>query len=94
MSNENAFVHDGLLMGVISDDNIGEVQQMLDSALAHTTGVTAKGITAIHLLAQGYSCREIGERMGGASANNVAAWVSRARRFLRKWQTGFEIFNK
>jgi DNA-directed RNA polymerase specialized sigma subunit len=27
--------------------------------------------------------REIGERMGGVSANNVSAWVARARRFLR-----------
>ena len=41
----------------------------------------------IRLLAQGYTHREIGERMGGASANNVSAWVARARKFLRSDQT-------
>ena len=44
-------------------------------------GVTAKGIRALRLMADGYTAREIGEQMG-ASANNVTAWVSRARRYL------------
>jgi len=87
---ECSLIQDAMPADALPDDNAGEIQQMLDSALTHASGVTAKGITAIRLLAQGYSCREIGERMGGASANNVAAWVSRARRFLSKWQTGFE----
>lgn len=35
------------------------------------------------MLAQGYTHREIGERMGGFSANNVSAWVARARKYLK-----------
>ena len=45
--------------------------------------MTAKGIRALRLMADGYSAREIGEQMG-ASANNVTAWVSRARQYLRE----------
>jgi len=86
---EAAMVQEGLRADISFDDNAGEIQQMLDSALAQATGVTARGIKAIRLLAQGYSCKEIGERMGGASANNVAAWVSRARKFLKSRQSGF-----
>ena len=86
---ETALIQDGLLEDVISDDNAGEIQQLLDSALAHASGVTAKGIMAIRLLAQGYTYRDIGERMGGVSANNVTAWVSRARKFIKTRQTGF-----
>jgi len=87
---ETALIHDGLSADVIShDDNAGEIKQILDSALAHASGVTAKGIMAIRLLAQGYTYREIGERMGGVTANNVTAWVSRARKLLKKQQAGF-----
>jgi RNA polymerase sigma factor (sigma-70 family) len=56
---------------------------ILNTALEKTGGVTANGIKAIRLLANGYTHREIGARMGGASANNVSAWVARARKFLR-----------
>ena len=56
---------------------------ILDDAQAGASGVIAKGIDAIRLLAQGYTHREIGERMGGVSANNVSAWVARARKYLR-----------
>ncbi|MDR1321470.1 MAG: sigma-70 family RNA polymerase sigma factor [Gracilibacteraceae bacterium] len=55
----------------------------LDAALAGASGVTAKGIKAIRLLAEGYTHREIGERLDGISANNVSAWVARARKLLR-----------
>ena len=54
---------------------------LLDEAERSATGVTAKGIRALRLMADGYTAREIGEQMG-ASANNVTAWVSRARRYL------------
>ena len=64
-----------------------ETELALDAAWARVSGVTAKGIEAIRLLAQGYTHREIGERMGGVSANNVSAWVARARKFLRSDQT-------
>ena len=40
-----------------------------------------KGIDAMLLMAKGYTCREIGERMG-ASDNLVSAYVSKARKFL------------
>jgi RNA polymerase sigma factor (sigma-70 family) len=59
------------------------LNQALAAALMRASGITAKGIGAIRLLAEGYTHREIGERMGGVSANNVSAWVARARRFLR-----------
>ena len=59
------------------------MNRILGDAQAQAGGVTAKGIEAIRLLAQGYTHREIGERMGGASANNVSAWVARARKYLR-----------
>lgn len=61
----------------------GDLDGLLNRAKSETGGVTAKGIEAIRLLAQGYTNREIGERMGGASANNVTAWVARARKYLR-----------
>ena len=61
----------------------GTVIHALEAAKLKSNGVTAKGIDAIHLLAQGYTHREIGERMGGVSANNVSAWVAKARKYLR-----------
>lgn len=42
-----------------------------------------KGIDALLLMDRGYSCKEIGERMG-AAPNLVSAWVSKARKHLRK----------
>lgn len=42
-----------------------------------------KGILAMELMEEGYSSREIGERMG-APANLVCAWVSKARKYLRE----------
>ena len=59
-----------------------DLERVLDAAQADATGITAKGIKAIRLLAEGYTHREIGERMG-ATANNVSAWVARARKYLR-----------
>jgi len=61
-----------------------DLAALLDSAAAYTAGVTAKGIEAIRLQAQGYSCKEIGQHFGGASDNNVSAWMSRARKHLRQ----------
>ena len=66
----------------IPDGSLADLNRALDAAQAQATGITAKGIQAIRLLAEGYTHREIGERMG-ASANNVAAWVARARKYLR-----------
>ena len=80
---------DALSADITLDDSNRGIQRTLELALAHTSGVTAKGIVAICLIAQGYTYREIGERMGGVNANNVTAWVSRARKYLKTWQTGF-----
>ena len=60
-----------------------DLEKMLDAAKTRATGVAAKGIDAIRLMAEGYTCREIGELMGGVSANNVTAWISKARVFLK-----------
>ena len=67
----------------ISNDTGENLNRMLDDALSRASGITAKGIRAIRMLSQGYTHREIGEKMGGASANNVTAWVARARKFLK-----------
>ena len=55
----------------------------LDRAEADATGVTAKGMRAIRLLAEGYSNREIGEQFG-VPANYVTAWVAKARKVLKQ----------
>ena len=60
-----------------------ELADMLDAARMRATGVVAKGIDAIKLMAEGYTCCEIGELMGGVSANNITAWISKARAFLK-----------
>ena len=65
------------------DGTLHALRQTLDAAYTQTSGVTAKGIEAIRMLAEGYTHREIGERMGGVTANNVTAWVARARKYLR-----------
>jgi len=61
-----------------------DINEILASAKSRAGGVTAKGIDAIVLLAEGYSCRDIGSMMGGISANNISAWISKARVFLRQ----------
>ena len=62
------------------EENMGLVGKVIKDKVH---GVTAKGIRALRLMADGYTAREIGEQMG-ASANNVTARVSRARRYLRE----------
>ena len=54
---------------------------LLDRAERTAGGVTAKGIQAIRLLADGYSNREIGERFG-VPANHITAWVAKARKYI------------
>jgi len=65
-------------------------QQMLTETLTNALraaqtrmqGVAHKGVDAILLRGQGYSCKEIAELMG-AKANEVTAWMSKARKHLR-----------
>lgn len=54
---------------------------LLDRAEHTAGGVTAKGIQAIRMLADGYSSREIGERFG-VPANHITAWVAKARKHI------------
>ena len=58
--------------------------EALEKAKAFAPPSTVKGIEALKLLADGYTCREIGERMGGASDKLVCAWISKARKFLKE----------
>lgn len=47
-------------------DDYEGIDSILDKALKETSGVTAKGIRAIRLMADGYNSREIGEQMAPA----------------------------
>lgn len=74
---------------IFLDDDLEQAEScqdllaLLDRAEQTATGVTVKGIQAIRLLAQGYSNREIGE-LYEVSANNITAWVAKARKYLSK----------
>ena len=68
-------------------ETANETYQTLRDIRSRASGITAKGIDALLLLAQGYTHHEIGLRMGHVSANNVSAWVARARKFLRSEQS-------
>lgn len=59
-----------------------DVVRELISAKAEAPPHVIKGIDAMLLMAKGYTCREIGERMG-ASDNLVSAYVSKARKYLK-----------
>ena len=68
------------------------LKEVLDRAEAQTSGVVAKGIHALRFLAEGYTCREIGEQMG-ANDKNVAAWISKARKYLKTDPNLLEVSN-
>lgn len=59
-----------------------DVFRELLSAKGDAPPHVVKGIDAMILMAKGYTCREIGEKMG-ATDNLVSAWVSKARKFLK-----------
>ena len=59
-----------------------DIHGILKTAKENANVSTRKGIIAIEMQAQGYSCKEIGERMH-APANLVTAWMSKARKYLR-----------
>ncbi|MDO5123683.1 MAG: sigma-70 family RNA polymerase sigma factor [Eubacteriales bacterium] len=59
-----------------------DIEEMLDKAEAATPPSTAKGIRALRLMSQGFTCREIGQRYN-ASDKLVCAWMSKARKYLR-----------
>ena len=80
---------DEMPCSVLDDENTEQREaslsllHFLDRAEADATGVTAKGMRAIRLLAEGYSNREIGEQFG-VPANYVTAWVAKARKVLKR----------
>ena len=55
---------------------------MLAAAKAEAPPSTGKGIDAMCMMADGYTSRDIGEKMD-ASDRLVCAWVSKARKFLK-----------
>ena len=59
-----------------------DVVRELMAAKAEAPPHVVKGIDAMVLMAKGYTCREIGERMG-VSDNLVSAYVSKARKYLK-----------
>ena len=59
-----------------------DVEELLDKAETAAPPSTAKGIRALRLMAEGYTCKEIGEQYN-ASDKLVCAWMSKARKFLR-----------
>lgn len=63
-----------------------EIMLMLKNILIesdkHVPPSTRKGIKAIMLMEEGYTCREIG-RHYGVSANLITAWISKARKYFR-----------
>ena len=67
----------------LGDMEFEELSTLLDAAEKEAKGVTAKGIRALRLMSEGYTSREIGEQMGGAKANHVTAWVTKARKYLK-----------
>lgn len=58
------------------------IGQAMEKAIQDAPPSTAKGIEAIRLMSEGYTCREIGARMG-ATDKLVTAWISKARKFLK-----------
>ena len=60
------------------------LEQAFSSVRKEAPPFIVKGLDAIILMSQGYSSREIGEKME-VTANLVCAWVSKARKFLRDY---------
>jgi len=58
-----------------------ELMRLLDRAEETATGTAAKGIRAIRMRIEGYSCREIGELLG-SPANHVTAWIAKVKKYL------------
>ena len=61
--------------------NLDVFQELLNAKKVAPPHVV-KGIDAMILMAKGYTCKEIGRKMG-ATDNLVSAWVSKARKFLK-----------
>jgi len=62
-------------------DACEELMRLLDWAEKTAAGTTPKGLQAVPMRIDGFSCREIGERLG-SPANHVTAWIAKARKHL------------
>lgn len=69
-----------------------DVEALLDKAEAEAPPSTAKGIRALRLMTDGYTCKEIGKQYN-ASDKLVCAWISKARKFLRNRPDIAELVN-
>lgn len=58
-----------------------ELMSLLDRAEATATGTTAKGFQVIRMRIDGCSSKEIRSAFG-VSANNITAWVSKAKKHI------------
>lgn len=58
-----------------------ELMRLLDQAEKTATGITAKGIRALRMMCDGYSCKEISV-LYNTTPNNITAWMSKARKYL------------
>ena len=73
-------------VSVQAEEKLAELRldmfSVIGSARRTAPPSTIKGLDAMLLMARGYTCREIGERMG-ARDNLVSAYVSKARKLLK-----------
>jgi len=67
--------------GQVADSDLVERLSVLAATSSETV---SKGIRALQLQVQGFSCQEIGLQFGGAPANHVSAWIARAKKSLRQ----------
>lgn len=69
-----------------------DLEVALNKAEADAPPSTVKGIRALKLMSEGYTCKEIGEMMN-AGDKLVCAWISKARKFLRSRSDIAELAN-
>jgi len=59
------------------------IYDLLEAIQSNTSSTITKGIEALKLYAQGLSYSDIAVAMDAKNTNNVAAWISKARKFLK-----------
>ena len=64
------------------ENTLGELSAALDIVTKRATPAVQNGIKALRYASNGYSSREIGEKMD-ASDGKVRMWMTRAKRFLQ-----------
>jgi len=86
-----------LMSGPAADsmDNVdmkNDLYSALEAAEQNAGGVVKKGIQAMRLMAMGYTSGEIGAEFN-VPANNVTAWISKSRKYLRSIPAIAELRN-